>query len=817
MSPPAAYAFAPYRLLPQQRQLLSAGEPVKLGGRAFDVLLALVERRDRTVGKHELIDLVWPRLVVEENNLQVQMVALRKLLGYAAIATVPGRGYRFTLPVHVEGDAAPAAPSAAETADDRKPRRSNLPLHLPELIGRDDDLRALLGLLEQHALVTIAGAGGIGKTRLALAVAAAQADAWPDGAWWVDLSALSDPTRIEETVAQVMRFGAQAGNDAVSALWAALPTQAALLVLDNAEHVLQGVAGLAARLHDDAPRMRVLVTTQEVLRVAGEQVYRPEPLALPNGDDPVVIAASAAVALFVARAHAASRHFVLDEGNRVAVAEICRRLDGIPLAIELAAARAPMLGVEGLRDRLDQRFHLLTGGQRTSLRRHQTLRAALDWSHQLLSRHEQAVLRRLAVFVGGFTLEAAQQVAEDDEGIDRWEVLEHLGALVDKSLVIAEGEPHPRYRLLESTRLFALERLIECGETAGVRGRHLEHFLAVAETTREQMLVADARGLARLDLERDNLLLALAWRPAEEDATRALRLVAALRWYWTSRGMLARGLETAQAALAHAKDQAASAARCQVLGELGFLQRMKGDLQAARSAAEAAVSMARGLNDPALLCMMLSGAGFIHLRRGERGLALKCAEEALALAGAAGDCPELANAMSLRSAVHNESGETAEAMRWQEEVLALRRRLGHLWSQAVAHLNLASMALDGGAPDTALPHLRQTLALLPRVDSEYIGVFLLDTAAAWAAAAGLNEDSLMLEAAGSRQMRRVGIDRAANLKSQAHIDRARAAADEATRARLERDGGALSYAGALGWVAQLLSAPGEDHRSDSPS
>jgi predicted ATPase/DNA-binding winged helix-turn-helix (wHTH) protein len=811
------YCFAHYRLLPAQRVLQTGATPVRLGGRAFDALVALVERRDRTVSKREMLELVWPKLVVEENNLQVQVMTLRKLFGYGAIATVPGRGYRFTLPVQVEGDTANLQPVIAATADDRKSRRGNLPLHLPELIGREDDLRAVLGMLEQHALVTLAGAGGIGKTRLAQAAAAERSDAWPDGVWWVDLSSLSDPSHIETAVAQALTVGTQAGTDAVSAMWGTLPLQAALLVLDNAEHLLQGVANLVTRVLRDAPRMRLLVTSQEVLRVAGEQVYRPEPLALPDGDDPAVIASSAAVVLFVARAQSASRHFVLDESNRVAVADICRRLDGIPLAIELAAARAPLLGVEGLRDRLDQRFHVLTGGQRTSLRRHQTLRAALEWSYELLSRHEQAVLRRLAVFVGGFTLKAAQQVAEDDEAIDRWDVLEHLSALVDKSLVMIEGERLPRYRLLESTRLFTLERLIDSGEAAGVRGRHLEHFVAVAESAREQMLVANPRGLSLLDLERENLMLALAWQPPDEDADLALRLVAALRYYWTSRGLLARGLEAAKATLAHAIAQPASAAMCHVQGEVGFLLMLMGDLQAARSAAETAVSMARGLGEPALLCLILSGAGFIHLRRGERDLALMCAEEALALSGATGDCRELGNAMSLRSAVHERGGETVMAMRWQEETLALWQRMGHLWSQSVAHLNLAGMALDCSTPASALPHLRQTLALLPRVDSEYVGVHLLDVTAAWAAAAGRHEDCLKLEAACTSQMRRVGIDRTIDPQRLEHFDRARAAVDEEMRAELARTGGGLSYASALGLAAQVLSAPRERGLSASQS
>jgi predicted ATPase/DNA-binding winged helix-turn-helix (wHTH) protein len=809
----AVYCFARYRLLPAQRLLLADGSPVRLGGRAHDALVALVERRDRTVSKRELLDLVWPRLVVEENNLQVQVMTLRKLFGYGAIATVPGRGYRFALPVQVEGGPAPVEPVIPAQAGDHPARHSNLPLHTPALIGRDDDVLAVLGMLKQHALVTIAGTGGIGKSRLAqaaaAAVSAARNDERPEGVWWVDLSALSDRARIEEGVALSMQPGLQAGADAVTALWLTLPKQAALLVLDNAEHLLQGVAAFVARVLEGAPRMRLLVTSQEVLRVAGEQVFRPEPLALPDGDDPAVIEASAAVLLFLARAQAASRHFVLDDGNRVVVAEICRRLDGIPLAIELAAARAPLLGVEGLRNRLDQRFHVLTGGHRTSLRRHQTLRAALEWSYELLSRHEQAVLRRLAVFAGGFTLEAAQQVAEDDEAIDRWDVLEHLSALVDKSLVMLEGERLPRYRLLESTRLFALERLIDSGETAGVRSRHLEHFVAVAESAREQMLVADPCGLARLDLERDNIMLALAWQPPGEDATQSLRLVAALRYYWTSRGMLARGLEAAKATLARALAQPASAAKCLVQAEVGFLHSLTGDLQAARAAAEEAVWMARGLGEPSLLCLVLGGAGFIHLKRGERDLALNCAVEAQSLSGATGDCRELGNAMSLRAAVHSHSGESVEALRWQEETLALWRRLGHLWSQAVAHLNLADMALDRGAAMAALPHLRQALALLPRVDSEFVGVHLLDLTTTWAAAAGRHEDSLKLQAACTSQMRRVGLDKPADPQRLAHLEQAQAAVPGELRVELERTGGGLNYVGALGFVAQVLSVPTE--------
>ena len=808
-----AYLFAPYRLLPRQRLLLTTGdEPVKLGGRAFDMLLALVERRDRTVGKHELIDLVWPNLVVEENNLQVQMVALRKLLGHAAIATVPGRGYRFTLPVVEEGSS-PADTLAAAAAGTlgTTPWKTNLPGGLPRLFGRDADVRAVLGLLEHHALVTIAGAGGIGKTQLAQAAAAHRLTQHPDGVWWVDLSALDDPARVDEAVAQVV--ASSGGADAVSALWSALPQQAPLLVLDNAEHLLQGVAAFATRLRGEAPRARLLVTSQEVLRVADEQVFRLEPLALPDGDDPAAIDASAAVALFTARAQAASRRFALDAGNRALVADICRRLDGIPLALELAAARVELLGVEGVRDKLDQRFQVLTAGRRQLPRRHQTLRAALEWSHHLLSPAEQAVLRRLSVFAGGFSLAHAQQVASDepgsDAGIDAWEVLEHLGALVDKSLVVAEGDAVPRYRLLESTRLFGLERLIECHEAAAVRTRHRDCFVELAERAREQMLVADPRGLASLDQERENLFVALAWRPPGEAAAAAeasLRLVAALRYYWTSRGLLARGLEFTQAALLQALAQPPSPAKCHVQALVGHFLSLMGDPTAARPAAEAALAMARTLDDPALQCLMLGNLGFIELKRGEPAAAMQCAREALALQGRTGDCRELGNAMSLCAAAHGASGDAAGALRWQHEVLALWQRLGHPWSQSVAHLNLAGLALDGSQPDVARSHLQQVLLLLPRVDSEYIGVNLIEIAADWAASVGLGEDHLRLEAAAAAQRRRTGQASAPDPQRQARAERALAGLPVALRQALQQAGAALGYREALEHTGRLLAA-----------
>lgn len=529
MTYPAAYVFIPFRLVPDQRLLTVDDKPLKLGGRAFDTLLALVERRDRTVSKHELLDVVWPRLVVEENNLQVQIVALRKLLGHPAIATVPGRGYRFTLPVEVEGPrsddrsaatgsvATAAAPEAAASVAREPSSASNVPNQRGALYGRDDDMLRVQALLAPHRAVTIAGAGGVGKTRLAQAVAGAARNEFPGGVCWVELAAVADDALVPAAVAHALGMQVGDGRDATEAVLSMISERRLLLVLDNCEQVLKGVSAFVDAAIAAASDNRFLVTSQEVLRVTDEHVYRLPPLDVSAIAEVAQVQASGAGALFCARATAAAPRFALTPENVAAVVEICHQLDGIPLAIELAAARVPLLGVEGLRLRLRERFSVLTAGARIVLRRHQTLRAALEWSHGLLSAEEQTVFRRIGIFVGGFTLESAQFVA-DDETMDPWDVLEHLGALVDKSLVAAEGEPVPRYRMLETTRLYALERLADAGETVRLTERHAQAMLALLSaydlpTKRFRSLPADR---AALVAELDNVRAAVDWADRSE-------------------------------------------------------------------------------------------------------------------------------------------------------------------------------------------------------------------------------------------------------------------------------------------------------------
>ncbi|HZV92279.1 MAG TPA: winged helix-turn-helix domain-containing protein, partial [Caldimonas sp.] len=510
--------FGRFELRPESRRLLHEGEPVPLRGRAFDVLLALWERSDRVVSKSELLDLVWPGLVVEENNLAVHVSALRKHLGAQAIATVPGRGYRFTAAVAAAGPSgAEGTPASAESSGSahlvEHPRRlTNLPAALPPLYGRVDELGDLRELLGNHKLVSIVGAGGMGKSRLAQTTAHAMVQRWTDGAWMIELAGVSNPALLPNVAAQCLDIKV-AGGSPRDELVASLSQRSLLLVLDNCEHLLEAAASFAQAVLDGAPHVTLLMTSQEPLRLRGEQQFRIKPLSVPPESTTVDARAFGAVALLEARVRSIHPRFAIGDDVMDVAVDICRCLDGLPLAIELAAARVATLGLRPVRDRLGERFRLLTGGSRSTLRRHQTLRAALEWSHSLLSHDEQAVFRRLAVFAGGFAMEMAQLVAGDAR-LDDWAVLDHLSALVDKSLVVAGDGDSPRYRLLESARAFGLEQLAAAGETADTLRRHAlavrRHFETVDATNLDGGLRTEELEALLLP-ELDNLRSAHGW------------------------------------------------------------------------------------------------------------------------------------------------------------------------------------------------------------------------------------------------------------------------------------------------------------------
>lgn len=522
--------FGSFCLDPVRRVLLNDGVPVRIGPRATRLLLVLVERRRSVVSKAELFDLVWPGLVVEENNLQQHISALRKLFGPQAIVTVPGRGYLFALapegePLATPGPGpapGPAAKPDVASAAARPMRPTPLPANVT-LIGRETECDELLACMRAHAVVTVVGPGGIGKTRLALAVAhACQAD-FAGGVWLTDLSVLSDGGQVAATVAHALGIVLSADPAAVGVhagtMAAALRGQELLLVLDNCEHLLDPVAALVDALRERAPQVRVLATSQEPLHVVDEQVFRLAPLALP---DPAAAACdgpaatrSGAVQLFIERARAVDRHFAPTPDVLPIVVDICRRLDGLPLAIELAAARLPLLGVRALQQRLDERLSVLGARPGRGPLRQQTIRAALSWSHALLNKQEQIVWRRLAVFSGGFSLDLAQRVLVDAH-FAPGAVLDHLGALVDKSLLIADAGDErrpPRYRLLEPARAFALAQLEQADEVDAIRLRHARALGDLLKAIDDQV-VHERRFdvlIGRLTPDLDNLRAAMQW------------------------------------------------------------------------------------------------------------------------------------------------------------------------------------------------------------------------------------------------------------------------------------------------------------------
>jgi predicted ATPase/DNA-binding winged helix-turn-helix (wHTH) protein len=697
-----------------QRCLSIDGVPAKIGARAFDVLLALLERRDRVVPKRELMDVVWPRLVVEENNLLVQMVTLRKMLGPQAIATIPGRGYRFAMPVEVvmqapltasEFTVPPAGePSAAE--------RGNL-LDPPPLFGRAQDLEAVDALLRAHAVVTIVGAGGIGKTCLAMSAGAAAAQLeLPDGRWWVELAPINEGTQVPYSIAAALGLQLPPARTPEDAIADALASLKLLVVLDSCEHLSEEVASLVDILRTRAPNVRFLLTSQESLKCRDEQVYRLGPLAVPSNAQVEEAAQFGAVALLVARAHAVDPRFRLADDNVALVIDICRRLDGIPLAIELAAARLPLLGVSGLQARLDQMFNVLTGGARMKLRRHQTLRAALEWSHGLLSADEQAAFRRLGVFASGFTLELAQQVVAD-EGVDQWLVLDLLGHLIDKSLVIADGANEPRYRLLEITRAFALEQLAASDESDRILRRHAQvvcNLMATIDAHRWSLSPAERRSVVD---ELGNLRVAIEWAlTSAGDRELACELLGKC-WYVLMRNGLTR--ECAQRMkqlwpLPPNLPARIEADFCRGFARLNNHIPQEEHWQAARRAD----SLYRQLGDADELCANLVTVAAIGALRDSMPEAEQALREADRLITEATPNSKQAALEGARGGLYLRRGVPALAIETFTRQARLYREVGESWGECVALGNLGCAQLDAGDLDAAVESLRKSVDGLRR-------------------------------------------------------------------------------------------------------
>jgi predicted ATPase/DNA-binding winged helix-turn-helix (wHTH) protein len=524
-------AFGPFRLFPKRRLVEKDGVPIGLSGRALDILILLTERAGEVVSKKDLTARVWPDVVVTEGSLRFHVGVLRKALGDGQtgaryVTNVPGRGYCFVAPI-LQSDSIGPPTDQSHPAD----KTHNLPHQLTRLVGRDETIGSISAQLLNRRFVTVVGPGGIGKTSVAISVASALLAAFDGAIRFVDLGPLTDPQLVPSTLASLLGLPAQASYSS-SSLVKVLGQKKILLVFDSCEHVIETASELAQQLIQGTPHVHILATSRESLRVEGEQIHRLFPLA--------EALTFPAAQLFVERVSMATNGFSLCDADAPAVANICRKLDGIPLAIELAAARIDAYGIGRTSTLLDDRFRLFWPGRRTALPRHQTLSAALDWSYDLLPEFERIIFRRLSVFVGNFTLEAARFVAPGDDQ-DGTASIDAIASLVAKSLVTADsGEMQARYRLLDTTRAYAAEKLKSAGEAARIGHRHANYYRQLLEATSSALAAAVPGKLyAACVSEVDNIRAALKWALGNcGDAKTGVALAAASAPFWLEMSML---------------------------------------------------------------------------------------------------------------------------------------------------------------------------------------------------------------------------------------------------------------------------------------
>ena len=604
--------------------------------------------------------------------------------------------------------------------------RTNAPQEPNSFVGRERELDELHRLVGETRALTLYGAGGIGKTRLALRVIAGVVDEFPDGAWFVDLADLRQPDLVVSRLASVLGVGEEPGRPLLDTIADALASRQLLVALDNCEHLIEACARVCRRLLASSPGLRLLVTSREPLRVAGETVWQVHPLSVARDGAPVGAEDAVryeAVRLFADRAAASLSGFTLSEANAGVVAALCRALDGIPLAIELAAARARTLSVEQIAARLVDRFGLLTTGDRAAPPRQQTLRAAIDWSHELLSVPEQVLLRRLSVFAG-WSLEMAEQVCSDDR-IPAGDVLDLLTALVDKSLVVREPEVlgQARYRLLDTIREYATVRLVEAGESAAFRARLRDYTVRVAEDNFAiGMALVPAPWSARVDVFRrydvevGNVWQVLSQCLAEGDVETGLRICTAVRPCWLVRGSFAEGGEWLDSFLALDAPAVPPGVRGAAL--VGRAQlALSSDRAAAEAAAEEGLELCRAAGDDFWTAAGLNLLAEIALHTGRTDAAASCADEALSIAQGAGDGWNEGYALGVRAAIAGLHDRLGEAQQLAKASISVMRRIDQQWGVARALLGLGDLARVRRDPDDAHGRYLEALAILREIDA----------------------------------------------------------------------------------------------------
>ncbi len=723
-------AFGPFRFFPAERRLEREGKPVRLGGRALDLLIVLVERAGEVVPNRTLIEAVWRDVNVEESSLRFHIKNLRKVLGDTQsdiryVTNVPGRGYCFAASVD-RREKADASPSGGAWAG----ARTNLPPRETVVVGLSDSMEAVSRDLLRRRIVTIAGPAGIGKTTLAIATAEALRGSFGKAVLFVDLAPIEDPSLVVSTLVSALGLVLRA-DEPVSAIVDFLRDERLLIVLDNCEQVIEIVAGLADRLLRETVETHLLITSREPLRIAGERVHRLAPLECPPVKVDITAGeakAYAAVQLFVDRATARVDGFSLDDALAPAVAEICRRLDGIPLAIELAAARVEFFGVSALASRLDNMFAVLTQGRRLALPRHQTLRATLDWGYNLLSPTEQTVLRRISIFRATFTLDSALAVVVDP-AVSVENAVDAMANLVAKSLLSADSTGVVvLYRLLEATRLYATEKLAASDQGSQTARRHADHHLTLVEAVPIDRQSESGRQWLQLHAGRiDDVRAALDWSFSQGgDLSIGLRLTANSIRLWLHLSLTLEYVERIERALQRLAELPQPDAIVEMRLQIAFgyaIWYSASRRERLESAFTRALELADQVGDVRARLHALWGMWAVRRARSQYREALAVAENYEAVAATTGDEATVVLGDRILGLTQHYLGNQAAARRALERVQKIVRQNGtapagdfQLASEVAVPALLARILWLQGFPDQAMAALQETIDAAQRSD-----------------------------------------------------------------------------------------------------
>jgi non-specific serine/threonine protein kinase len=764
------FRFGDFELDTVAYELRRKGRRVRLTGQPMSLLLLLLQRPGELVSRDDIAKRLWsPEIFVDvDAGIRTAVLRIRQVLAdsHASprfVETVPGKGYRFVAPVKQVAAANPQTPPEFTQSVDNlpEPPRHNLPTELTSFVGRQQELEQLQSLLGSSRLLTLAGTGGVGKTRLALRLADAVVERFRDGVWMVDLAPVTDAGLVPHTVASAVGIREGSQRSMGEMLLHNLRSRQLLLVLDNCEHLVEACAELAESALRNAPALCIVATSREPLGVPGETIWRVASLSLPESSSHAMddgLLGAEATRLFVERARSLDPGFAATEVTATTIARICRRLDGIPLAIELAAARIGVLSVEQIDTRLQNRFRLLTGGVRTAVPRQRTLEATMQWSYQLLAETERQLLERLSVFPAGFTLETTEEVCGGN-GIAAADMLDLVSRLVTKSLVVLESVPAAarRYRLLETVRQYARERLIENGDLDRLRDTHFQCFFHKYRGAMPVLRGADQlHCLECLHVDRDDVRAALEWAIASPSfREQGLELAGALFWYWTKRGAFAEGRQWLERAL-EANPDAPATLRTPALIGLAHMLYFQGQFPGVGAVLVEALSLGRANDDGWAVSFALFMQGLLAFERGDRDEAVARSKEALDAADTCGHPVQLAGPLMVLANAALAEGNHDRAQRFYDQSIDVARRTGEIWSLGIILSVAAGLRIVRQDFASARAQASEAMSLNERLDDPRGIAWNLEVFAGLAAAEGDADTAARLWGASDRLLDSVG-------------------------------------------------------------